>query len=220
MLSTQEYAALKNEIQQCIEFEFVSQTTMITTVIAIFAIAFQQNNPWLFLISYLPLLYFQTVTNKKRNGRLKIAAYIQVFHQEDDHWERMIYEVAKRTPTEGPNNPFHHHMGFISKMTAFVFSLLIAGCSIILFIRINLPSSTNLLEFIFLFLLHFFGVATVYSLNRKVLTSRKVSKQYISVFEELKSELNNSSNPSTASAEPSTPLLESSIAEDKNGQGS
>lgn len=185
LLSTQEYTALKSEIQQCIEFEFVSQTTMITTVIAIFAIAFQQNNAWLFTIAYLPLVYFQTVINRKRNGRLKIAAYIQVFHSEDDHWEKMIYEVAKRTYTDNPNSPFRHRFGSISKMTAFAFSLLIAVCSTIHF---AVAASSTTLFFILLILLHIISVRIVYLLNREVYRSREVSKQYVRVFEELKRE--------------------------------
>lgn len=129
MLFTQEYAALKSEIQQCIGFEFVSQTTMITVVIAVVSLAFQQNNAWLFAISYLPLMYFQTVMNKKRNGRLKIAAYIQIFHEEDVHWEKAVYGVAKKVYANKPSSPLFHPMGFLSTKTAFTFSVLVAMCS-------------------------------------------------------------------------------------------
>lgn len=197
MQTTQEYAALKSEIQQCIEFEFSAQTTMITLVVAIFAIAFQQGNAWLFMIAYLPLIHFQTVMNKKRNGRLRIAAYIQVFYSEYGSWESIIYEVGKRTYTTNSRDPFYHHLGIISKMTAFSFSLLVAICSIFHFFITNPPTHTNSPILCWHLLIHLLCISVIYSVNSKVFTGKTVSDRYVEIFQTLKHEQESRSSSCT-----------------------
>lgn len=204
MKNQQEYAALKNEISQCIQFEFVAQTTMITTAIAIFAIAFQQHSPWLFIITYLPLLYFQSFMNKKRNGRLRIAAYIRVFYDETDRWEKAVYDVANSINALYPKqkgflkqhqanktnpNIFSHRLGFISRQSSFLFSILSALCSIILYITEYRASGFvdgRVWAFFILVILNAIPVYGVHLLNSEVSKARAISKKYVELFANLR----------------------------------
>lgn len=198
MKNPQEYVALKNEISQCLQFEFVAQTTMITTVIAIFAIAFQQHNPWLFVLTYLPLLYFQSFINKKRNARLKIAAYIRVFYNDVDRWEKAVYDVDKRINDLYPRqkgllkqrlvnktNPFAHQLSFLSRRSSFLFSALSALCSIVLYITEHGTSGFaggQVWLFILLFLFNAVPVYGVHLLNAEVSKVKSVSDKYFELF--------------------------------------
>ena len=190
MVQMEEYSALKNEIHQCIELEFVAQTTMVTSVIAIFAIAFQLNNMWTLLVSYIPLLCFQATINAKRNGRLKIAAYIQVFHELDDKWEKAIYEVAKELSYRSSLHKSAIIAKFFSKMSSFIFAILTCICSIIMFI-VNYGFDLSSRYISILSIIIFINILCLYSvyvLNRQVYYAGKTSKMYIEIMEKIKSQ--------------------------------
>ena len=192
MKNPQEYAALKNEISQCLQFEFVAQTTMITAVIAIFAIAFQQHSPWLFL------LYFQSFINKKRNVRLKIAAFIRVFYNDADRWEKAVGDVDKQIRALYPRqkgllrqrltdktNPFAHRLSFLSRRSSFLFATLSALCSLTLYAAERGAggfSGGQLWLFVLLVLFNALPVYGVHLLNAEVSNAQSGSDNYFDLF--------------------------------------
>ena len=190
MFQKEEYNALKNEILQIQEFEFDSQKTMISIVIAIFAIAFPLNNPWILSISYLPLISFQSIINKKRIGRIKISAYIEVYYSEHaQSWERALHRVPAKLSSVKYKYPFIQRVHSLSRMSAFFLALLVALCACILFIKQNPALGTDvLLQLVCLLLLQIVCVDVIFNLNKKIYYVGDARKEFLRIFREIERE--------------------------------
>lgn len=194
-----EYNMLKTEIMQCVELEFNTQIAMITTVIAIFAIAIQCNNAWIFIITYLPLIFYQSIMNNKRNNRQKISAYIDVFYSDESLWEHLIYILPNKMKLKENKYSFKKQYRFFSKMWSFIFSLLTLLCSTVM--QITQIWCTNELYFKIIspLIIIFIGVIfniIILKLNKKAYNAKLVFDEYKNIFIRMKNESSN--NCSTA----------------------
>lgn len=190
MSQAEEFLALKNEILQIQEFEYDAQKTMLSIVIAIFAIAFPLNNPWLLSIAYLPLITFQSIINKKRIGRIKIAAYIEIYHQErQQSWESVVHKVPLKLSAVKEKYPFIQRVHSLSRMSAFLLSLLISFCSCILFLtQVSAFCKEFAIQFVCLLAIQLLCVVVVFFLNKKVYYTGSARKEFLRIFEEIKQE--------------------------------
>ena len=190
MFQREEYNSLKSEILQIQEFEFDSQKTMISIVIAIFAIAFPLDNPWILSIAYLPLISFQSIINKKRIGRIKISAYIEVYYSKHNQsWERTVHRVPAKLSSVKYKYPFIQRVHSLSRMSAFLMALLVALCACILSMK-QLPvlDMDTLLQLACLWLLQIVCADVIFHLNKKVYYVGDARKEFLRIFRELERE--------------------------------
>lgn len=82
-----EYSALKQEILDLINIQNNYIIAMYTITITILGIAMERKNATLFLLPYIVLFSFQRIIAAKRDGYLRIAAYIAVYLEEGEGWE-------------------------------------------------------------------------------------------------------------------------------------
>ena len=87
--SSEEYAALRNEIVSTMEQQRNTWITMYTIYAAIFVIAIEYSYK-LLLITYVILIPFQFIINSQKWSVQKISTYIRCFFEQESeefHWE-------------------------------------------------------------------------------------------------------------------------------------
>lgn len=181
MKSNNEYNALKAEIQHNIQMEYDADKTALTITIAIITLSFQQKNPFLFCIAYIPLALLQVISNRKHNGREKIAAYIQTFYPDEDKWERFVLSQKHNSEnTEIPSLVKHQ----IIRFQTFLYAVINGFCSMLCFFQQNTPF--DLQSFLILSVMNLVSCIGIFAVNRQVHNSRQLRNYYLDVAENYK----------------------------------
>lgn len=94
-----EYNALRAEILNLISIQntYIIVIAMYTITITILGIGLERENNILFLLPYTILFSFQRIIAAKREGYLKIAAYIAVYLEEQKGWKFRYKKIANLT---------------------------------------------------------------------------------------------------------------------------
>lgn len=86
-----EYSALRNEILQGLKFIKEFHALLYTVVVAIFAFAFSQSEPLIFLLPVFVIIPVYLMDMKEISGILRKGAYILVFYEETEAgWETRL----------------------------------------------------------------------------------------------------------------------------------
>ena len=124
-----EYTMLKQEIISLVELQNTYIIAMYTITITIFGVAFERKSHILFLLPYIILFSFQRVISAKRDGILRIAAYIAVYLEEGKGWESSYEKVVDKTTKE--SNGKEKFSRFMNIITGRISSLQLGAlCSI------------------------------------------------------------------------------------------
>lgn len=98
-----EYNALRAEVLNLISIQNTYIIAMYTITVTILGIGLQTQNSLLFLLPYTVLFSFQRTISAKRDGYLRIAAYIAVYLEKGSGWESR-YETIVRSIQPVPNS--------------------------------------------------------------------------------------------------------------------
>lgn len=115
-----EYQTLRQEILDSITARDNYIITMYTITVAILCVAFELENPILFLIPYVVLFAFQNSIASKSENMIALAAYIAVYLEKGQGWESKNIEI-KGTMQEGvaykrPNSIWKYLIGRIGSV--------------------------------------------------------------------------------------------------------
>ena len=97
-----EYESLRQEILDSITSRDNYIIGMYTITVAILCVAFELQNPILFLIPYIILFAFQNSIASKSENMIVLSAYISVFLEEGNGWETNNVDLKKKMHTEIP----------------------------------------------------------------------------------------------------------------------
>lgn len=93
-----EYTMLRQEILDLINIQNNYIIAMYTITITILGIALERQSQVLFLVPYLILFSFQRIISAKKDGMVRIAAYISVYLEKDkEGWESKYEELVAAT---------------------------------------------------------------------------------------------------------------------------
>lgn len=92
-----QYASLKAEMQEIVTIQSSYIIAMYTITVAIIGIGLQFDNVWLLLLPYVVLFSFQRIIQAKKDVMLRIAAYISVFLDGPDGFEKNYTKIVKKT---------------------------------------------------------------------------------------------------------------------------
>ena len=92
---TQSYASLRQEILDSITSRDNYIMAMYSITTAGLCVAFELQNPILFLIPYIILFAFQNTITSKNENMIVLAAYIAVYLEEGSGWESRNAEIKK-----------------------------------------------------------------------------------------------------------------------------
>ena len=103
-----QYASLKTEMQEIVAIQSNYIIAMYTITVAIIGIGLQFDNVWLLLLPYVVLFSFQRIIQAKKDVMLRIAAYIYVFLDGPDEFEKNYTKIEKKTTNRfSRKNPIH-----------------------------------------------------------------------------------------------------------------
>lgn len=91
-----EYGTLRQEILDSIISRDNYIMAMYTITVAILCVAFELQNPILFLIPYIILFAFQNTIASKNENMIVLATYIAVYLEEGEGWESNNIELKKK----------------------------------------------------------------------------------------------------------------------------
>lgn len=94
MNNNEEFSSLRDEIIESITLQNNYIVAMYTIAVTIMVFAIEKNNSVLFLMPYMILFPFQSIINSKRDGMLKMGAYIEVYYGQDFKWEHTNYLIT------------------------------------------------------------------------------------------------------------------------------
>lgn len=83
---------LRQEILDLITIQNTYIVAMYTITITIIGIGLERKSNVLFLLPYIILFSFQCIISAKKDGYIRIAAYIAVYLEERDGWEKQ-YQI-------------------------------------------------------------------------------------------------------------------------------
>lgn len=92
-----QYAPLKGEMQEIVAIQSNYIIAMYTITVAIIGIGLQFDNVWLLLLPYVVLFSFQRIIQAKKDVMLRIAAYISVFLDGPDGFEKNYIKIVNKT---------------------------------------------------------------------------------------------------------------------------
>lgn len=92
-----QYAPLKAEMQEIVAIQSNYIIAMYTITVAIIGIGLQFDNVWLLLLPYVVLFSFQRIIQAKKDVMLRIAAYIVVFLDGPDGFEKNYIKIVNKT---------------------------------------------------------------------------------------------------------------------------
>lgn len=91
MENMNEYIALRNEIISSSNYQKGYISLLYTVVAAIFAFAFTQEEPLIFLVPIVVIIPIYLLNMRECIGMLKLGCYLQVFYEEDNPgWETRL----------------------------------------------------------------------------------------------------------------------------------
>lgn len=115
-----EYATLRQEILDSITARDNYIMTMYTITTAVLCVAFELQNPILFLIPYIILFAFQNNISSKNENMIVLATYIAVYLEEGDGWESRNTELKnimhKGVPFRRPQSIWSRLIGRIGSV--------------------------------------------------------------------------------------------------------
>lgn len=100
MRGMEEYNALRAELVSKQERKMDAYLHMYLLYVPIFALAFEINNYYLFMITYIILIPYQAIINNMEWNVSRISAYIRLFYENDQthqRWETMNAEYKPYT---------------------------------------------------------------------------------------------------------------------------
>lgn len=92
-----QYTALKAVMQGIVEIQSNYIIAMYTITVAIIGIGLQFRNEWLLLLPYVVLFSFQRIIQAKKDNSLRVSAYIAVFLDGPDGFERNYEQIVQET---------------------------------------------------------------------------------------------------------------------------
>ncbi len=113
-MKKEEYLTLKEEINDLTMMQNNCVIAMYTITIAILSLAIQQKNEWLFLLPYIILFSFQRIINAKKDVRIRAIAYIAVFLDGENGFEKNYATIVEKTTGNYNNKKFDKVMNVIS----------------------------------------------------------------------------------------------------------
>lgn len=127
-----EYASLRQEMINLIDLQNNYIIAMYTITVTILGIAYERRSHILFLLPYVILFSFQRIISAKRDGLLRIAAYVSVFLEKDDGWESRYSKVVNETCYKNNKVRYTKFMNIITgRMSSFQLGFLCSISSII-----------------------------------------------------------------------------------------
>lgn len=124
-----EYDSLRQEILNSIAACDNYKIAMYTVTTAILCVAFELENPILFLMPYIVLFAFQWSISKKNENNIVIGAYIAVYLEDSSGWESNNIQL-KRTMRRG--NLYQTPTSFVSRLIGRISSAQLGAlCSIL-----------------------------------------------------------------------------------------
>ena len=97
MVHYNQYAPLKSEMQEIVAIQSNYIIAMYTITVAIIGIGLQFDNVWLLLLPYIVLFSFQRIIQAKKDVMIRIAAYISVFLDGPDGFEKNYTKIVQKT---------------------------------------------------------------------------------------------------------------------------
>lgn len=184
--SNTEYNALRNEILNLISIQNTYIIAMYTITITILGFGLQTQNSFLFLLPYIVLFSFQRIISAKRDGYLRIAAYITVYLEEGSGWESRYATITGSMQSTKHKNKLNIviYNVFIGRISSSQLGFLCSSISIIVTLlnitEDNVPLTiVTILSAVILFslLLYF---------NKNTLKSMKKREEYIELMKNTK----------------------------------
>lgn len=115
-----EYTSLRQEILDSITARDNYIMAMYTITVAILCVAFQLQNPIIFLLPYIILFSFQNTIAAKNENMIVLAAYISVYLEEGHGWESNSIDLKKSMhktmPFKRPRSVMGRLMGRIGSV--------------------------------------------------------------------------------------------------------
>ena len=196
MTNEQEYVTLREEIVNNINIQNTYLIAMYTIVVTIIVFALEQKNEILLLLPYIILFPFQSIINAKRNGMIKMSAYINVFLENNHGWEAANIKISAKI-----NNKAYSEKGriiygldrFIRRMGATQLGILCSCCACVLHfynlhIKINQIMSIPAYQWLIFIAAFVLGILTIW-VNKTVWSYPLQSEVYNQIMQEVQSEL-------------------------------
>lgn len=184
--SNTEYNALRSEILNLISIQNTYIIAMYTITITILGFGLQTQNSFLFLPPYIVLFPFQRIISAKKDGYLRIAAYITVYLEEGSGWESRYATITSSMQSTKHKNKLNIviYNVFIGRISSSQLGFLCSSISIIVTLlnitEDNVPLTiVTILSAVILFslLLYF---------NKNTLKSMKKREEYIELMKNTK----------------------------------
>lgn len=141
-----EYSTLRQEILDSITSRDNYIMAMYTITVAIMCVAFELQNPILFLIPYIVLFAFQNSIASKNENMIVLATYISVYLEEGQGWESRNIDL-KNIMHEGV--PFKRPRSIWSRLIGRISSVqlgLLCSISCSVYAVINILAATQMNE--------------------------------------------------------------------------
>ena len=143
-----EYSTLRQEILDSINTRDNYIIAMYTITVAILCIAFELQNPILFLVPYVVLFAFQNSIASKNENMITLAAYISVYLEDGQGWESKNIDLKKimheGIPVKRPRSIWSRLIGRISSVQLG----LLCSISCIVYSMLKVLVASQLLELI------------------------------------------------------------------------
>lgn len=184
--SNTEYNALRSEILNLISIQNTYIIAMYTITVTILGIGLQTQNSLLFLLPYTVLFSFQRTISAKRDGYLRIAAYIAVYLEEGSGWESKYATIISSIQPTKHNNKFVTVINniFVGRISSSQLGILCSSISIIM-ASLNITDNNfpltiaTILSAVVLLLL-------LLRYNKNTLKSMKKREEYIQLMKSAK----------------------------------
>lgn len=141
-----EYGTLRQEILDSITARDNYIIAMYTITTAVLCVAFELQNPVLFLIPYIILFAFQNSIASKNENMIVLATYIAVYLEDGEGWESRNIDLKdimhKGIPYKRPRSIWSRLLGRIGSVQLG----LLCSISCIIYSAINLIGVSNVYE--------------------------------------------------------------------------
>lgn len=183
-----EYTMLKQEILGLINIQNNYIIAMYTITVTIWGIAYERRSHILFLLSYIILFSFQRIITTKKEGMIRLAAYIVVYLE--DGWEKNYHSmVAETLEKRDSKKVFSQFMNMISgRISSLQLGFLCSASSVIMcLVNMDMTISENLiLKIKIIDLISLIGAISLYVVlwywNKNVLKTMKMRSDYIELL--------------------------------------
>lgn len=126
---TEEYLFLREEIIKNYSYIEKYRDIMYTVTLAILTIAFNQNEPLIFLLPLLIDIPIYKITIDKTLSICKNSMYLAVFLEgENFQWETKLYEYDKK---------FSHPKAKGNSVNVYLYSIIVISCAILSILHLN-----------------------------------------------------------------------------------